>query len=116
MARVLLLDDDADSAEYVTFLLAQEGHEVRLPGGVTEAQDVLAHWPPTIVLVDALHGWQTYGALLRAYLEQAAQPIPIHVYATEPGVTQLVHQPGMAGRMAPLFDAAALLTTVRRHG
>jgi DNA-binding response OmpR family regulator len=50
--RVLIVDDDLDSAEGLVTLLTATGHEVRLEVGAQAGADAAATWTPDVVLLD----------------------------------------------------------------
>ncbi len=50
--RILIVDDDVDTLEFLVFLLKQDGAQVRAVGSAQEALDVFAQWQPEILLSD----------------------------------------------------------------
>jgi PAS domain S-box-containing protein len=50
--RVLVVDDEHDTREILSVMLARYGTEVRAAGSVTEAMDVLATWRPDLLVSD----------------------------------------------------------------
>ena len=50
--RVLVVDDDLDSREVLSALLALRAAEVRSAGSVREALDTLRHWKPHVLVSD----------------------------------------------------------------
>jgi CheY-like chemotaxis protein len=50
--RILVVDDNADSAEALALALGATGHEVRLAGDGPSALDVAAEFRPEVVLLD----------------------------------------------------------------
>jgi two-component system CheB/CheR fusion protein len=50
--RVLLVDDDADSADSTAMLLRMVGHEVETAGNLEDALQVARRWRPQVVLLD----------------------------------------------------------------
>jgi signal transduction histidine kinase/ActR/RegA family two-component response regulator len=51
-ARVLLVDDDADTREFLAMALAGAGAEVRAFGTVHEAVEAIAHFRPEVIVSD----------------------------------------------------------------
>jgi len=50
--KVLVVDDDADSREFVAFVLEQEGANVVMAGSATEALATLSQFQPNVLLSD----------------------------------------------------------------
>lgn len=50
--RVLIVDDDIDSAESLVTLLTAAGHDVRLEVGAHAGADAVAAWGPDVALLD----------------------------------------------------------------
>ncbi|OUL28384.1 ATP-binding protein [Nostoc sp. 106C] len=50
--RVLVVDDEADSREFITTVLQQCQAEVQLAASVQEALQILAHWKPDVIVSD----------------------------------------------------------------
>jgi CheY-like chemotaxis protein len=50
--RVLIVDDDIDSAESLVTLLTATGHDVRLEVGAHAGADAVAAWSPDVALLD----------------------------------------------------------------
>lgn len=85
--RVLIIEDNRDSADSLRMLLELSGHEVRVayngPDGVKEADD----WRPQVVLCDiGLPGLDGYGVaaeLRKRPVTRSAMLIAITGYGTE---------------------------------
>lgn len=84
--RVLVVDDEADTRDFLTTMLEQNDAEVTAVGSAAEALKVLNHWRPDVVLSDigmpgedgyslirkiraleTKHGWRIPAAALTAY-------------------------------------------------
>jgi CheY-like chemotaxis protein len=50
--RVLVVDDEADAQTIITAILTVGGAEVRTATSSAEAMNVLAEWPPDVILSD----------------------------------------------------------------
>jgi CheY-like chemotaxis protein len=50
--RILVVDDNADAADSMAFLLELDGHEARIARDGLHAVDAAAHWTPDVVLLD----------------------------------------------------------------
>ena len=87
--RVLVVDDEPDSNDVVSTLLATRGAEVRVAGSVAQALEVLARWLPDIVVSDIGMPVQDGYVLLseiRARESQYGRRIPavaLTAYATQ---------------------------------
>ena len=50
--RILIVDDDLDSAANIAALLAATGNEVRVESGARSGAEALANWRPEVALLD----------------------------------------------------------------
>ncbi len=50
--RILIVDDDLDSAESLVALLTASGHDVRVEVGARAGADAVATWRPDVALLD----------------------------------------------------------------
>ena len=50
--RILIVDDDLDSAESLASLLTATGHHVRVEVGARAGADAVATWKPDVALLD----------------------------------------------------------------
>ena len=70
--RVLIVDDDRDSADNLVTLLAATGHDVRVETCARAGADAVATWKPDVVLLDI--GLPDNGAYLVARRVRAERP------------------------------------------
>jgi signal transduction histidine kinase/DNA-binding response OmpR family regulator len=78
--RVLIVDDDADTCEMLTFALSQWGAEAQASGSVSEAFTSIAEWQPDVLLTDInMPGEDGYALIskLRALNGDDAANIPV---------------------------------------
>lgn len=68
--RVLIVDDDRDSADGLATLLKAAGHDVHVEPGAREGVDAVATWNPDVALLDI--GLPNSGAYLVASRLRAA--------------------------------------------
>src|SRR5436853_7865847 len=54
MLRMLIIEDDADSAEFLRLMLQPEGYEVRTASTAEQARSELTDWHPELVLMDLM--------------------------------------------------------------
>lgn len=53
-ARVLIVDDDPDIVDYLSFFLEDEGFQVATANRCSTAREVIEEFRPQVVLIDAL--------------------------------------------------------------
>lgn len=53
-SRILIVEDDPDIVDYLTFFLEDEGFEVAAASRCSVAQKMMADYQPHVVLIDAL--------------------------------------------------------------
>lgn len=67
--RVVVVDDDKEVQEIVTFALKRNGFEVAVASNGQQLQDMLATYTPDLVILDVmmpgLDGYQLFGSLRR---------------------------------------------------
>jgi PAS domain S-box-containing protein len=74
--RVLVVDDNQDSAELMSLLLGFDGHEIRLAHDGQEAVDVAAAFQPDVVLLDiGLPRLNGYEAAARIRAQPGYRPV-----------------------------------------
>ena len=95
--RVLIVDDNRDSAENLAALLTGAGHEVRLEAGARAGADAVATWRPDIALLDiGLPRSGAYRLARRVRAEPATRTTRL-VALTEWGRTEDRHRSAGAG-------------------
>jgi DNA-binding response OmpR family regulator len=76
--RVIVVDDDKEVQEIVTFALSRNGFEVAVASNGQQLQDVLATNTPDLIILDVmmpgLDGYQIFGRLRK---NAATQHVPI---------------------------------------
>ena len=65
MAKIHIADDDADIRHLLTYVLAEEGHEVRVSKDGRMAVDAMCMDPPSILLLDLMMPEMDGHAVLR---------------------------------------------------
>lgn len=65
MAKIHIADDDADIRQLLTYVLAEEGHEVRVSKDGRMAVDAMCLDPPAILLLDLMMPEMDGHAVLR---------------------------------------------------
>ena len=76
--RVVVVDDDKEVQEIITFALSRNGFEVVVAGNGQQLQDVLATTTPDLIILDVmmpgLDGYQIFGSLRK---NAATQHVPV---------------------------------------
>lgn len=105
MARILLVDDNADAMNAAAFLLQQWGHEVRVASDGASALQVARAWFPQLVLLDiglpGMDGFQVAAALRREPALRSCRIIAMSAFSrtdddaslAAAGVDQLLRKP-----------------------
>jgi CheY-like chemotaxis protein len=76
--RVLIVEDDLDSAELEAFILREEGHDVRVAHDCDEALEAGVQFVPEVVLMDiGLPGINGYDVARRLREHVALAHVPI---------------------------------------
>ena len=52
--RILIVEDDPDIVDYLSFFLEDEGYEVKAAGRSSAARELLEEFEPEVILLDAL--------------------------------------------------------------
>jgi CheY-like chemotaxis protein len=81
--RVLIVDDDRDTADTTAFLLRHAGHDARAAYDAAAALDLVAGWPPEVAVLD-LQMPRTDGFVLaeRLCAELQVRPLLVAVSAS----------------------------------
>jgi CheY-like chemotaxis protein len=118
-ARVLVVDDEADTREVLSVLLGGAGAEVRTSASAADALASVARWRPDVLLVDiAMPGEDGYALLtrLRALATRHGGEIPalaLTAYA-HPQDRERALAAGFHDYIAKPFEPPALVTAIAR--
>lgn len=114
VARVLVVDDDADILESLAEILELEGYEVRRARNGEEALAVLAAGPADVILLDlvmpVMNGWEFSRRLAE---RPAGERPPLVVVSADRNVAQKAREIGAAAWLGKPFDLDALLARLR---
>nr|MDZ8097146.1 PAS domain S-box protein [Nostoc sp. DedSLP01] len=115
--KVLLVDDDADSREFVAFVLEQEGADVVMADSATEALKVLENFHPDILLSDIgmpqIDGYMLIEQVRNLPPEQGGNIIAIALtaYAGEMNQKQAI-KAGFQWHISKPVEPQELITTI----
>lgn len=108
MAKLLIIDDDVESATWMAAALAGAGHEVRTAMSGPEALSILANYIPDLSLMDVLMPEMDGFALNRSILDRGIPTMFVTVVKRE--AEAILH--GVSGYVEKPVTAAELRTTV----
>lgn len=115
MARILVVDDDADLLKTIAMQLRYEGHDVSVADGGAAALAQLDHSVPHLVVTDlrmpGMDGLQLFTALHRRY-----PLLPVVILTANGTIADAVQamQKGVFGYITKPFERNALLQEVNR--
>jgi PAS domain S-box-containing protein len=118
--RVLVVDDEPDSNDVVSTILASAGAEVRVAGSVAGAMEELVQWSPTVLVSDiGMPGEDGY-ALIRKVraLDGAVARIPavaLTAYTTADDRIRIFSS-GFQGHVAKPVEPAELVAVIQSVG
>ncbi|MGY6411308.1 MAG: response regulator transcription factor [Alkalilacustris sp.] len=111
---VLLIEDEANIATAVGFLLARDGWEVRTHADGTDALEVIADARPDLVILDMLLPGRSGLDILRALrAHSATHALPVLMLTARGADRALAETSGATGFMAKPFSNAQMLASVR---
>jgi DNA-binding NtrC family response regulator len=115
-ARVLIIEDDRDSAEFLKLLVEPRGYLVRTAATATEARDSLTTWRPELVLMDMMLPDAQGLELLRHFREASPETqiimvtgygsVPKAVEAMEAGAFSFIEKPVDVGILMAMLEKA----------
>ena len=115
-ARVLIIEDDRDSAEFLKLLVEPRGYLVRTAGTGQEARDSLTTWRPELVLMDMMLPDAQGLELLRHFREASPETqiimvtgygsVPKAVEAMEAGAFSFIEKPVDVGILMAMLEKA----------
>ena len=117
MARILLVEDDADSREAVRDILEDAGHTVATAQNGREGLSWLEQQPaPDLILLDlmmpVMNGWQLMSELSR---NDRLHPIPVVLLSASGDLATKARELGAVGYLRKPLDLDDLLAAVQRH-
>ncbi|WP_121061518.1 response regulator transcription factor [Chachezhania antarctica] len=114
--KVLLIEDEANIAEAIRFLLAREGWQVEVHADGTDAVDVIRASAPDLVILDVmLPGKSGMDVLqeLRANGPMRSLPVLMLTARGQSRDREMAEQAGASRFMTKPFSNAEVLTAVR---
>lgn len=117
--KILIVDDDSDSADVLSLLLAIEGHETRVADGGREALSVFRAFKPDLVICDicmpSLNGL-AFAEAVRT-MNDRSQPVLVALSGfVGVGDKQAAADAGFDEFLAKPLDADRLREVVRARG
>jgi DNA-binding response OmpR family regulator len=91
MARILVVDDDPDITFAVSLYLKREQHEVRTAASWAEATDVLAAFPPDLIILDVMMEQPDDGLAMAQELRRNGSTVPIIMLTSVGQVTGMTY-------------------------
>jgi PAS domain S-box-containing protein len=119
--KVLVVDDDVDSREFVAFVLEQDGAQVKTVRSALDALQVLAEWQPNVLVSDVgmpdIDGYAFVRQVRMWTPEQGGQipAIALTAYAGEYDQKQAI-EAGFQQHLSKPVDPSELVHTVARLG
>ncbi len=119
--RVVVVDDDKEVQEIITFALSRNGFDVAVASNGQQLQDMLAVYTPDLIILDVmmpgLDGYQIFGSLrknaatkhvpviiMTAHVEDIYERISIDLGAAV-HITKPFHPLELVGRVQELLQA-----------
>ncbi|HEX5501787.1 MAG TPA: response regulator [Thermomicrobiales bacterium] len=113
--RVLVVDDDDDIREVLVAALREDGYAVREAGSGRQALDILAAWPPDLILLDLMMPEMDGRAFRAGQRERGlAAGAPLIVVSASRWADDQARELGAVAGVAKPFDLLALLALVQR--
>lgn len=107
MARILLVDDDADIRETLGVLLDASGHEVHLAAGGPDALRIVEAHTIDLAVVDVMMPEMDGGSLVRE-LRARGHHVPVVLISASGDVAQVARSLGVYASLAKPFRIEAL--------
>ncbi len=119
--RVVVVDDDKEIQEIVTFVLSRNGFDVKVASNGQQLQDVLATTTPDLIILDVMmpgiDGYQIFASLrdnaatrhipviiMTAHAENIYERISLDLGAAE-HITKPFHPLDLVGKVQRLLEA-----------
>ena len=116
MARILIVDDEADIRQLVTYALVEDAHDVATAADGTEAMEQVTENPPDLVILDVmmpgLDGFDLLAKLEEKGLRGDTRVLILTARGSERDWKQ-GYDLGADRYMTKPFDPEDLITTVR---
>jgi CheY-like chemotaxis protein len=114
--RILVIDDDSDIREIVSFVLATEGHEVcGAADGVAGLSQLRSGGRPSLILLDLMMPRLDGEGFLKALRsDPSLADIPVVILTAHPGARSKAAELGAAGCLLKPVELEDLIATVAR--
>jgi CheY-like chemotaxis protein len=114
--RILVIDDDKDTRETISFVLAAEGHEVRgAMDGVAALSELQHRGRPSLILLDMMMprlDGEGFMEALRS--DPSLADIPVVMLTAHPAARKKAAELGAAGCLQKPVELVELLATVEQ--
>jgi putative two-component system response regulator len=115
-ASILIADNDATTARFLTRLLSREGHRVEVVTTAEAALERCASAPPDLVLVDLLAGGSWFEICRKIKEQESTRLIPVVIVTAQSDRADRLKgiEAGADDFVAKPFDLDDLVETLRR--
>ncbi len=113
MARILLVDDDRNLREVVSFMLDEAGHQVTVAGSAEEALALFARETPDLVLTDVRMPGQDGLAVLAAVRPRGVPVVMLTAHGTVRQAVEAMQRGASAYLLKP-FEREELIVTIAK--
>ncbi len=110
--RILVVDDDESIRQFIELALSDEGYDVACAAEGSSALEMLARWPPSLILLDmrmpGMDGWR----FAQSYRKTPGPHAPIVVLTAARDAAAYASEIEADGYLAKPFDLSELLGMV----
>lgn len=110
--RILVVDDDESIRQFIELALTDDGYEVACAPEGSSALEMVARWPPSLILLDmrmpCMDGWR----FAQSYRETPGPHAPIVVLTAARDAAAYASEIEADGYLAKPFDLAELMRLV----
>jgi CheY-like chemotaxis protein len=114
-AKVMIVDDDEDICDFVSWGLSDHGYEVVAAENGKEAMESAPFFKPDAIILDmrmpVMDGWE----FIKAYRELPGPHAPIIIMTAYMDPKQVAAEAGAQGYISKPFDLLTLVDLLRKH-
>jgi two-component system response regulator VicR len=115
--KILIIEDDADIRDIISFILEEEGYEVVASATGEETKDLMQIRPDLILLDLRLEGTRTSGSEICLMLKtkNATKNLPVILVSAEADIQQVAKECGANDYLPKPFDLEELSDKIKEN-
>jgi DNA-binding response OmpR family regulator len=113
--RIIIIEDDRDILDMMTYILKDEGYDIISSTDCSPLEDLPASQPDLILMDNRLHDGSGMDECRKLKAQDSTRPIPVVIVSANPQLPRLAAECLADGYVSKPFDLQELIAVVRRY-